>query len=248
MYQDHELLGLPAMNAFRIDDRNTALLVVDMQYGAIHRDYGFHKLYTTLGLNATTSYAEDRLRHVLIPNIRLLLTAFHSIGALVMYLTIGSEREDYSDLDPRKRARIEFWKNLGLPIAYSRVGDEGHAILAEIAPETGDLVVNKTTASGFNSSSLNAILQRQGISTLVVCGVGTNYCVEMTFRDASDRGYLCILAEDATGTSSPEMHERAVDVMRFYGRVESSETVINELTASRRRRQGQDTYLPPVVE
>lgn len=229
IYRDYSLLGLPAMNTFSLVPEKSALVVVDMQYASIHGDYGFQKLYRQLGMESETTYSQERLWNLIVPNIQRLLDAFRRKEIQVIYLTVGSEREDYSDFCSRRLARINFWKERGIEIPYARVGDPGHAILKELEPVPGELVVNKTTASAFNSSTFSKVLKERGLSNLVFCGVGTNYCVEMTFRDASDRGYLCVLVEDACGTSTPEMHQRAVDTMSFYGRVESTESILKEL-------------------
>ena len=35
-------------------------------------------------------------------------------------------------------------------------------------------------------------------------------CVESTLRDASDKGFGCVLVEDATGTDAQEYHDNAM--------------------------------------
>jgi len=229
IYRDYDMLGLSVMNDFTIDPATTALVVVDMQYASTHKDHGFQKLYQEIGMKQETSYFQDRLRDEVIPNIQRLLAGFREAGAHVVYLTVGSEREDYGDFCSRRLSRIDLWREKGVGVPYARTTDPSHAIIPQLQPQEGDLVINKTTASAFNSSSFGQTLNEQGITTLVFTGVGTNYCVEMTFRDASDRGFQCILVEDAAATSTREMHDRAVDTMTFYGRVVSADDVLNEV-------------------
>jgi nicotinamidase-related amidase len=231
IYRKYHLLGLAAMNDFRIVPRATALVIVDMQYASTHPNYGFQRLYRSLGMGDETAYFQQRLRTTVIPNIQALLAAFRQARLPIVYLTIGSEREDYGDFCARRLRRIAFWRNQDIEIAYARMGTPDWQIIEELAPQSGDVIVNKTTASAFNGSHVDGRLRDLGLDVLVFTGVGTNYCVEMTFRDASDRGYQCILTEDACATSTPGMHERAVDTMSFYGRVLSTREVIEEVTA-----------------
>ena len=67
---------------------------------------------------------------------------------------------------------------------------------AEIAPREGEWVLAKTKASGFFQSPLNAYLVREGIDTVVVCGVSTSGCVRATAVDAFSNGFATFVVED----------------------------------------------------
>lgn len=222
LYRQHEGLGLHAMKQYGIVPGKTAMIVVDMQLASTHRDFGFQKLLRKLGLDAELGYYLQRIEGTVVPNIQRLLTLFRKRSWPVIYLTIGSEYQDFRDFDLRRRHRIEFWKNRGLPIAYARVGERQHEINPLVAPEPGEIVINKTTASAFNSSTLQETLAERGVTTLVFVGVATNFCVEMTVRDAADRGYLCFVVEDACAATTRDMHEHAIETLGFYSRVVST--------------------------
>jgi nicotinamidase-related amidase len=51
------------------------------------------------------------------------------------------------------------------------------------------------------------------LRNLIVCGVATNACVEMTVRDAADRDYGVIVVEDACAGLSEELHRAALLTM-----------------------------------
>jgi nicotinamidase-related amidase len=58
-------------------------------------------------------------------------------------------------------------------------------------------------------------------------------CVETTARDAADRGYNVVVAEDATGTYYQSHHEAALSsIARVYGQVWSTEAIISKLEAA----------------
>jgi nicotinamidase-related amidase len=50
-----------------------------------------------------------------------------------------------------------------------------------------------------------------------VSGVTTEVCVQTTLREANDRGYECLLIEDATESYFPEFKAAAVAMIRAQG-------------------------------
>jgi ureidoacrylate peracid hydrolase len=88
-------------------------------------------------------------------------------------------------------------------------GTRDYAIVDELAPQPGDIVVPKTRLSGFFETNLDSTLRGVGITTLIFAGIATNICVEATIRDALYRDYLCLLVEDATNATGPEFVKAA---------------------------------------
>ena len=235
MYHETPGLGVAAMQDFSANPGKTALIVVDMQFASTHRDFGFQRLLAHLGSEDELAAYLDRVDQVVIPNVRRLQAAFREQRWPVIFLIIGSEREDYRDLDRQRQARIACWQSAGLPVAYARVGEAAKRIRPEVAPVPGETVINKTTASAFNSSPFAGHLTRHGITTLVFASVANNFCVEMTLRDASARGLLCLVVDDACATMSDEAHRRAVDVLRFYARIVTTDEILGEVPACQTR-------------
>ena len=58
-----------------------------------------------------------------------------------------------------------------------------------------------------------------GVTTLVFAGVTTEVCVQTTMREANDRGFLCLLAEDATESYFPEFKAAAIAMIRAQGAI-----------------------------
>ena len=54
---------------------------------------------------------------------------------------------------------------------------------------------------------------------LVFAGVTTEVCVQTTMREANDRGFDCLLAEDATESYFPEFKKAAVEMIRAQGAI-----------------------------
>jgi nicotinamidase-related amidase len=72
-----------------------------------------------------------------------------------------------------------------------------------------------------------------GIKSLVITGVSTNACVETTARDAADRGYACVIVDEATADYDEQAHDATLRAFHFnLGRVaRTSQEVISALGA-----------------
>lgn len=210
---------------FRLDPARVALVVVDMQYASAARDHGLGRFLGERGREAQGKYRFDRIESVVVPTIQRLLEGFRRRGLRIVYLAVGSELPDYSDLLPHMRALAEAVGNTA--------GQKEHAVLDALAPLPGEPVINKTTMSAFHSSGFERLLRAWGIEQLVLAGVSTNSCVEGTARDAADRGYRCLLVEDGCGAASQRLHEAACEnFQRLLGRVDSAVAVLRELGAA----------------
>jgi nicotinamidase-related amidase len=88
--------------------------------------------------------------------------------------------------------------------------------------------VTKRQWGAFYGTELDQLLRRRGIKTLIMSGIATNYGVESTAREAFDRGYELIFAEDAMSSMSAEAHRfSSENVFRTMGRVRSTRALID---------------------
>lgn len=69
-----------------------------------------------------------------------------------------------------------------------------------------DIRVTKHNWGAFYGTDLDVQLRRRGIKTIVLCGVATNIGVKSTARQAWERNFALVIAEDATASLSAEMH------------------------------------------
>jgi nicotinamidase-related amidase len=207
---------------FALDPARVALVVVDMQYASGSREHGLGRLLRERGQAASGAWRFDRIERVVVPTIQRLLAFFRAHDLRVVYLTVGSELPDYGDLLPHMRPFAEAIGNTA--------GRREHEILDALAPRPGEPVVNKTTMSAFHSSGFERLLKALGVEQLCLTGISTNSCVEGTARDAADRGYRCLIVEDACGAASLRLHEATCEnFARLLGRVDAAEAVMAEL-------------------
>jgi nicotinamidase-related amidase len=224
-----------------LDPGRVALVVVDTQYscsgrhstaGAFLRD-NFPSAYTTYF---------DRVEQVMIPSIRRLTAHFREHKRQIIFLTVSSHLPDGRDFHPLRRLREEEIKSeFGGGSVLIGGNPRETRILDELAPQPGDLVLNKVSNSAFTSTGIDQILHNMGITSLVFTGVVTNGCVLMTALDAGDRSYSVVIVEDACAAVDDFLHYAPLLIFHHgVGRVLSVAEVIDELNAP-------DTVLPRQV-
>src|SRR5262249_20650340 len=121
-----------------------------------------------------------------------------------------------------KRTRGNAALRIGDPGPMGRIlvtGEPGVAIIPALAPERGEIVIDKPGKGAFYATPLGETLQRLGIGHLVVGGVTTEVCVQTTLREANDRGYECLLVEDATESYFPEFKAATLAMVRAQGAI-----------------------------
>ena len=225
-----EILRLKDQTPIEIDPRTTALLVIDMQRYFVSPHYPFMQTFEKLVPGVTAGYCE-RVNSMVIPNINRLQIGFRSLQLPIVYTAIGSFLPDGRDLN-------RMWKDLDR-LSMSVVGRRmfptvdapSWQIDDSLAPAPGELVLNKTSSSALNSTMLDQTLRNMGVESLVVCGVTTDVCVETTARDAADRGFQVVIAEDACTALSADLHRAALQAFSLaFGRVRKTEDVIKFLS------------------
>jgi nicotinamidase-related amidase len=111
-------------------------------------------------------------------------------------------------------------------------GTWGAAIVDELAPQEGDIVIEgKRGLDTFASTNLDFILRSKGIKTIALGGFLTNCCVESTMRSGYENGYQVITLNDCVAATSAEEHENAIKYdFPMFSQPMSSADFIEELT------------------
>jgi len=80
-------------------------------------------------------------------------------------------------------------------------------------------VIDIPGKGAFYATDLGAMLIRKGIKTLILAGVTTKVCVQTTLREANDRGFDCLLIEDATESCFPAFKAATLAIIRAQGAI-----------------------------
>ncbi len=88
---------------------------------------------------------------------------------------------------------------------------EGVKIHASVAPLTGEKIITKHFPNSFRDTDLEDYLHDNGIEEIIFCGMMTHMCIDATVRAAFDKGFTCIVADDACATRN--LSHGGVDVI-----------------------------------
>ena len=143
------------------------------------------------------------------PTLKRVLEAFRDRG-LPIFHTLEGHQSDLSDCPPSKLKRGKSQLKIGNLGKMGRIlilGEHGNDIIPELQPLPNEIVIPKPGKGAFYNTSLESWLQQKGITHLIFTGVTTEVCVQTTMREANDRGYECLLVEDATASYFPEFKQ-----------------------------------------
>ncbi|MDS0862771.1 cysteine hydrolase [Burkholderia pseudomultivorans] len=193
---------------FVFEAPKTALVVIDMQRDFIEPG-GFG---AALGNDVS-------LLGGIVPDVARLLHHARERGWFVVH-TRESHAADLSDCPPAKRLRGQPSARIGDAGPMGRIlvrGEPGNAIVDELAPVGGELVIDKPGKGAFHATRLGEELAQRGITHLVFAGVTTEVCVQTSMREANDRGYDCLLIEDATASYIPAFKAATLAMIHSQG-------------------------------
>ena len=131
-----------------------------------------------------------------IAGIGALLAAARGHGAMVGYTRIVRRPEE-GQVETRRRLPPKRWFSQGDRLME---GSWGAAVIDELTPRAGEVVIDKKGYSAFHGTGLGDVLVAGGIRTVVLSGVVTYACVLATAFDAFDRGFDVVLASDGSGS------------------------------------------------
>lgn len=210
-----------------IDLARTAMIVIDMQNDFCH-PYGW---LASIGVDVAPA------RKPIAP-LATLLPALRGAGVPVVWVNWGN-RPDRLNLSP---ALLHVYNPTGrgcglgdaLPKGGAKVLEKDSwsaAVVDELAPEAGDIKVDKYRMSGFWDTPLDSILRNLGVTTLLFCGVNADQCVLHSLADGNFLGYDTLMIEDCTATTSPAYCWEATlyNVRQIFGFTVSSQSLLAAL-------------------
>jgi biuret amidohydrolase len=158
-----------------------------------------------IGPDAGLAMLAEEARRVALPNIVRLLPAARAAGVRVVHCLV-QRRPD--GLGSNHNAKIFAMGHGQVDITP---GTPGAALLPELGPEPGDLVLSRWHGVGpMGGTDLDAILRNLGVSTLVVVGVSLNIAIPNVVMDAVNAAYRVIVPRDAVAGIPTEYGEAII--------------------------------------
>uniref|UniRef100_A0A6A7G788 Cysteine hydrolase n=2 Tax=Hirondellea gigas TaxID=1518452 RepID=A0A6A7G788_9CRUS len=205
---------------------DTALIVIDMQ----------HDFCAVGGYIDLMGY-DVSLTQAVIKPLQRVLEVMRLKGFPVIHTRQGV-RSDLSDLSETQRLKSRCsGAEIGQPGPNGSRnlvrGEPGWQIIPELTPRNGEPIIDKAQTGAFYGTDLGLILLARGIRNLIFTGITTDVCVHSTMRQASDRGYDCLLLEDCCAATDLENHKAAVKMITMeggiFGAVSDSQLLIELL-------------------
>lgn len=189
---------------------HTAVIMIDMQ-----RDFmepgGFG---ASLGNNVS-------LLQEAVPGALRLLAWARRHGLMIVH-TREAHRADLGDCHPAKLRRGNPGLRIGDPGPMGRIlinGEPGADYIDALRPQAGEIDLVKPGKGAFYATALQDQLNARSITHLLLGGVTTEVCVQTTMREANDRGYDCLLIEDATASYFPSFKTAMIEMVTAQGAI-----------------------------
>jgi nicotinamidase-related amidase len=205
---------------FQLEQKSCALVIIDMQRDFVESG-GFGE-----ALGNDVSILQE-----IIPTVEKLLALWRESAGLVIH-TKEVHLPDLSNCPPAKMRRGNLPTKIGDHGPMGRLliaGEYGSEIIDTLLPLKGEIVIDKPGKGAFYKTDLGEILKEKGITQLIIVGVTTEVCVQTTMREANDRGFDCLLIEDATASYFPEFKKATIEMIVAQGGIVGWSTPLSNL-------------------
>ncbi len=191
-----------------VDPEHTSLVLWDCQNGLVNNI--FNRDDYLLNLKTLLTAARRQKIPVIYTKITPLPTGYQSAWSIYQ----GMKRFNVDD--PSK-----------IPV-FMKPGSPEAEISTELAPNEGEIVLNKHTANIFFGTNFEQLMRFHGVQTILFTGIATEYGVEHSAREASIRGFYTIVVSDCVSSSNKTAHEMALKIMPRMCLVLPSKGIIKE--------------------
>jgi len=202
----------------KVDPSHAALIVVDVQNDFCSEGGAFDR-----------DGADLTLMHAMFPRLISFIEKARKMKLLTIYIqSIYTTKSNCYLSDVWVEHYIRMGKGRFTEYPALEEGSWGAEFCNGFKPLPGEVVVQKHRYSAFLDTDLDLILRSKGIRTLIMTGVATNVCVEMTARIGFLKDYYIVLLRDCTATISEELHNSALrNIETHYGVVVDSSEVLH---------------------
>jgi len=184
-----------------INNKNTALIIIDVQNDFCSRKGVFYKS----GHNVL-------LIQKMIPKLIKFINRIREFNLPIIFIKSFYRRS-------RKYPQLHYCKR----------GSWG-AKFYKIKPK-GEKIIIKHTNDGFFNTKLNSFLKKNKIKNLLITGITTSVCVDTTARGGVVRGYSVAMVEDCIAAEDLELHRVTLrNFKTHFGNVFNSDVIIKKLS------------------
>jgi nicotinamidase-related amidase len=187
----------------------SALLIIDMQND-----------FCAAGGTSDLAGGDVSMFQAIVPRIAHLAATAREREIPVIHARMVTLPDGASDsiawLRLKLRANRNYGQNPDSTYEFTIAGTWGAEIVAELAPHTGDIVIDKFRSSALHATALDDILRAHRIQTAIVTGCTTEGCVESTVRDLTFHDYIPVVLADCVASDHRDLHDASLAVMGAY--------------------------------
>jgi nicotinamidase-related amidase len=197
---------------------NTALVLVDAIHYACDPGLGLGKLAGQRNGHAAIAAYYNRVEQAL-RQMALLLAQCRALQMRILHVRTAGHLPDGRDLSPHLRSQ-------GIQIV---AGTPEAEFMPVVAPQPGEMVIDKPGAGMFTGTGLDELLRNMGIEHLILTGISFIGGLDSSLRSATDRGYGALLVPDACAVYHPLLQEKLYGMQSGIIRVVESAAVVEQL-------------------
>ncbi len=139
----------------------------------------------------------------IVPSLAALISEAREAGVPVIYVNDAHDPDD---------KEFQQWGE------HAVAGTQGSKVVAELEPQEADYVLEKKRYSVFYQTDLDDLLDKLGVSHLVITGTVTNICVLVSSVEALMKGYEVTVPRAAVKALNEEDGNWALDqIERVFG-------------------------------
>lgn len=173
-----------------IDLKHTAVFITDPQNDFISE-----------GGAAWGLVGEEVVRNKVVEHQAELRRVAKAVGIPVFYSPHMYTEQDYKKWPRDKMDGID---TAMFSMGMFKQGSWGHAFHPDMKPDDNTIVMNPHKGlSNFWAGDAVIQLRMHDITTIILCGMSSNLCVESHGRDAIENGFEVIIVADATAGAGP---------------------------------------------
>lgn len=200
-YRSFYYANAEAPDNIKLDPQTTALLVIDIQNTYLEDK-------DTPEETARWQPFYKRMRETVIPNTAKLIADCRARGVEVIYVRIGSHKNDGRDRSlSQKKPGFNY-----LLLPKDRADGQ---IVPELAPLGDEINLIKTTDSALTGTNLRLILRNMEIKDVICAGIFTDQCVSSTVRSLADESFGVVLVDDCSAAATMDLHRHELEVINM---------------------------------
>lgn len=116
----------------------------------------------------------------------------------------------------------DHFRRASLPVIFIQhhdnlvhINSDGWGIHQDLHQQSNDYFINKTACDAFAATTLEDRLHQLGSSSLIICGLATEFCVDTTLRASLSKGFDVIAVADAH-TTADRPHAKAEAIIQHH--------------------------------